>query len=519
MKQETIEALIRRGVIYRENKLNYQDKREHKSRENRDKLYKKFFNKVIPTLSYNGDDNLFNHWASYHKALPHNDVGIVKHSSYEQLLYAMKTGCSDDFDKIVLGTSDGRKLTNPQAVFSFDVIGCDTWKYSIPPAPSATSPEAAAEMVEVYAKALLRDVPFNDYNDNKYVKYVVRNMNQLVNFKGPKIYNKVTTQTLFRGNMPGDLNGNFISQFLILPVNNGAMTFEQKYVTRKIGNNYLTNMKDLINVQNGVNKSDNNFDKPRYIVTGRDLAEFVHVDHPYQAYLQAALILYNMGAPTNKNSPYNNINNQGPFITFGGADLFTLLGEVTRVALKAAWVQKWVINKRLRPEVFALRAETNRLGKTDYPIDKQLLDNDITKEILNMYGNVLLPAAYPEGSPTHPSYPAGHAVVAGACVTVLKAFFDNNFVIKNPKQVNHDGSALEDYNGKLTVAGELNKLANNVAIGRNIAGVHYRSDGDFGLLLGEQVAITVLSDLKNMCNEKMNKWTFYGFDGKIIYIK
>jgi len=31
----------------------------------------------------------------------------------------------------------------------------------------------------------------------------------------------------------------------------------------------------------------------------------------------------------------------------------------------------------------------------------------------------LLPMAFPEGSPIHPAYGAGHATVAGACVTIL----------------------------------------------------------------------------------------------------
>lgn len=519
MSNTFINALIKQGLIIRNNDIYDQRQRKSEAKRNKEYLNNKNLNKLLPNITYNGDHNFVNNWASFHKSLPHNELGLVIHTSFEQLLYALNTGNNDDFNKIVLGTFNGRKLANPQAAFAFDVIGCDTWVYYIPPAPSASSAEAAAEMVEVYAKALLRDIPFNDYNNNKYVKYIVDSINKLIDFKGPKINKKVTPQTLFRGNTPGDLDGNYISQFLLLPVKNGAMTFEQKYITRPIGTNYLTNMQDLIDVQNGVNKSDDNFDKHRYIVTGRDLAEFVHVDHPYQAYLQAAQILYSIGAPTNKKSPYNNINNQGPFVTFGAADLFTLLGEVTRVALKAAWVHKWLRNMRLRPEVMALRAETNRTEQTEYPIHEQLLNNNITKEILDKYGNVLLPAAYPEGSPTHPSYPAGHATIAGACVTILKAFFDNDFIIPNPKQVNCDGSALVDINEKLTVAGELNKLANNISIGRNIAGVHYRSDGEQGMLLGQQVAIQVLSDLKNLCNEKMYEWSFYGFDGKIINVK
>jgi hypothetical protein len=40
-----------------------------------------------------------------------------------------------------------------------------------------------------------------------------------------------------------------------------------------------------------------------------------------------------------------------------------------------------------------------------------------------------------------------------------------------------------------TVGGELNKLAANVALGRDTAGVHWRSDGVEGLNLGEGVAV------------------------------
>ena len=44
-------------------------------------------------------------------------------------------------------------------------------------------------------------------------------------------------------------------------------------------------------------------------------------------------------------------------------------------------------------------------------------------------GTYLLPMEFAEGSPIHPSYGAGHATVAGACATVLKAFFPEDQVI------------------------------------------------------------------------------------------
>ena len=135
-------------------------------------------------------------------------------------------------------------------------------------------------------------------------------------------------------------------------------------------------------------------------------------------------------------------------------------------------------------------------------------------------GTWLLPLVFPEGSPTHPSYGAGHATVAGACVTLLKALFDEEFLIAHPVVPNAAGTHLQPYNGPpLAVGGELNKLASNVATGRNIAGVHWRSDARESLLLGERVAIEMLKDTLSLGPEDMGEGvSFTGFDGRTITV-
>lgn len=111
----------------------------------------------------------------------------------------------------------------------------------------------------------------------------------------------------------------------------------------------------------------------------------------------------------------------------------------------------------------------------------------------------------PEGSPTHPSYPAGHATIAGACVTVLKAYFDETYVIPG--------------SGGLTIGGELNKLASNIALGRNMAGVHWRADGDDGLVVGEKIAMTLLEDELRMVTESADiGFGLTTFDGNFVTI-
>ncbi len=122
----------------------------------------------------------------------------------------------------------------------------------------------------------------------------------------------------------------------------------------------------------------------------------------------------------------------------------------------------------------------------------------------------------------HPSYGAGHATVAGASVTILKALFDESFPVSNPVVPSADGQTLVPYTGadanQLTVGGELNKLAANVAIGRNLAGVHYRSDYAASLRLGEQVAISILRDQRATFRENFAGFKLTTFDGDKITI-
>jgi hypothetical protein len=109
--------------------------------------------------------------------------------------------------------------------------------------------------------------------------------------------------------------------------------------------------------------------------------------------------------------------------------------------------------------------------------------------------------------------------VAGACVTVLKAFFDESFVIPNPVEATPDGMGLAAYRGSdLTVGGELNKLASNVAFGRNFAGIHWRSDTSESLKLGEELAIRYLAEDRGCLNERMEGYSLTRFDGTTLTI-
>ena len=234
--------------------------------------------------------------------------------------------------------------------------------------------------------------------------------------------------------------------------------------------------------------------------------------------------------------PGNRDDHQQGFAHFGGPHILSLVTEVATRALKAVRFQKFNIHRRLRPEVLAARLskhkhldvkELNAMVDELQPmLDKVRSRNETDQDLRGC--NYLLPMAFCEGSPMHPAYGAGHATVAGACVTVLKAFFDSNHPLDaTMKGANYafvpckNGMELEAVkiqpNCELTVEGELNKLASNISIGRNWAGVHYFSDYIESLRMGEQIAIGILEEQKLMYGENFSM-TIPLFDGGTLRV-
>jgi len=97
---------------------------------------------------------------------------------------------------------------------------------------------------------------------------------------------------------------------------------------------------------------------------------------------------------------------------------------------------------------------------------------------------------------------------------VLKFFFDcgqkiRPLLTKAKRDVvmaSPDGLSLQTYMGTdrdtLDINGELAKLAHNVSFGHGIhAGIHWRSDTDTSILLGEAVALAFLRDRAQIYNE------------------
>lgn len=561
-----------------------------------------------------------------------------------------------------------RSWESPIAGHTFDLQGGDADQTMMPPAPAIATgdkgAELTAEMAEVYTAALLRDVPFSQWETDGKVDDAVATLEQLPFFSGTANLNAAGTKrrearfgphetqlskhNLLRGSTPGAQTGPYISQFMLLgsgepdsadptfgaasttksstdgltrsgrhvpPVMRGiemastedavrsageeegfirfgTQTIAQQFVPHQENVDHMSEWGMWLDVQNGANRKGR-FDlyltedrqpdgktQGRFITTPRDLATYVHFDALYQAYLNACLLLLGKQWPTDAGLP------EGPghptrdnFATFGGPHILTLVTEVATRALKAVRRQKYNVHLRSRPEALAaavslawvnddadksqLGGQKDALGEMATALDDSGLLTKIAdrNKVVNDfwasadwdidYGpgmdedtNALLPMAFPEGSPMHPAYGAGHATVAGACVTVLKAFFEmydigdkrGTFSIYDiiEQESGYSGKLPTDLFGEarsligaekdqfeaayqalftnepktlgtkldpvnlghtvLTTQGELDKLAANISIGRNFGGVHFYTDYYESLRMGERIAVSMLQE-------------------------
>ena len=483
----------------------------------------------------------------YSKGLPHDETTLVGDKfEIQKIQLAVDSGSQADFDSINLAGAS--KLASPQGSLSSELSGGDPEGITMDPPPALNSRQAAAEMAEVYLKNIMRDKPFIEYEDgSQEITDALAILNAFgADFKGPKDGVNVTAKTLFRGSSATCLVGGYVSQLYLNTVGVGNFSYEPVGPTD--AGSYGIRQDDYLAIQRGdipvaQEKTNTGAEEGKYMFNGRQLGSTVHIDLVFQHFYEAAAVLLNAKASVGtqiKVGPKEGNFLGGPVLTT------TMIAEVSRHALRAAWVQKWRKHLRLRPEAMAGRIVAEMEG--DLPAGTVHSDifsiqdtggNSIV-DLVRAHNRVTvanpdtgdlgddkpwLPLQYAEGSPTHPAYPAGHATIAGACATILKIMFAETGTLWSTlnlgeKQATADGSDITDYMGSdvgmTTIHGEIDKLAHNVALGRDFAGVHYRSDSE--LALGEKVAIQYYKDQKALFNEEVDLVEFVGFDGEIIRV-
>jgi membrane-associated phospholipid phosphatase len=460
---------------------------------------------------------------AFSKTLPHDANGVADADAMKQFESATESGRIAEWEAIPV--KNEIRLVNPLAGYAWtnDPLAKDV--IELPPFPKLDSIELAEQALELYWMALLRDVPLWDYARSSLVR------DALAELRKTKLNADATPETLFRLNSPGERSGHYLSQFLWMTIPYGAHITYQKYRTIHRGVEFVTQREEYARIANGEWPAGiaNHYADDFYLRTGRDLGEYVHWDFSYQAYIDAAsIIIGNPHRPREslaRTNPYKTSRSMNGFVSFGAAFAHNAMGAVSDYAMRACWYEKWIRHRVLRPEAYGVLVDRVARGERaqSVGIHPMIAQSEAVKRVREKFGSALLPQAYPEASPAHPAYPSGHAAIAGACVTVLKALFDEKREIRFPIQPTRDGKDWEDLDRTLprpTVGGELNKLAANIAVGRNIAGIHWRSDAVEGLRLGESVALAWLRAERVKSVEGKQGW-LQGFEitdfaGKVV---
>lgn len=489
----------------------------------------------------NGDEDRFaNRIGNFHKTLPHDANGEVDPAAYDALLAATASGEFSDWEAVPGGPN---RLLNPVGGLAFNMSGPDSPAVGVNPPPSVDSAELAAQAAETYWMALCRDVPFADWHTSPLVQAAADSLSSFSGYTGPVDPNTgtVTPQVLFRSDYPGVLDGPMVSQFLLRSFFYDAIPVVPRMRVPAQGSDFMTAFNEWLNIQNGAIASPFPPLDPtaRFIRSPRDLGMTAQLDRIYSVYFRAWLILqafipFIAHPGLDPNHPYQNSSRQAAFATFGRAHITELLAEAGK-SERPTWYQKWQVHRFLRPEAYGGLVHRVLADGADYPVHEDLLnETDLMQRVFDANaarnaerglggGTYLLPQMFPVGGPNHPSFPAGHAITAGASVTTLKAFYNEDLPFPSPRKPSADGLSLEPYvvgvdGPELTIGGELNKLIHNLTHGRDMSGVHWRADGIEGNRQGEEVAIRFLREQKATYPEPFDGFTLTKLDGTQIVV-
>src|SRR5829696_5105959 len=366
------------------------------------------------------------------RALPHNARGEVEQAAWQAMFDACQSGDPANFEKIPLGGT--RRLGNPVGPLAVSLAGVTPTQIAIPAAPALASAERAAEAVEVYWQALLRDVPFSEYRDgagHPGVLAAAAELNRLPGFRGATAEGRVTPGTLFRGGVlyfdpvdpkgravtpPGVLDGPMVSQFLLRDVPFGAQWISARIRPATSDSEFLTEQEEWLRAQNGQSVSGRPRFEPtqRYIMNGRDLAELVR--QGLTSPIALSLLLATPSAdedsryggmfpaaqpPLSPAHPYRRLRTQSAGGgSFGPSHLQAILAQGINCAPRAAYWQKWFVHRTLRPEAYGgLAHQRLANGVTENPLHDDFLQSEALDRTRAKQGSYLLSQTFPDGSP------------------------------------------------------------------------------------------------------------------------
>lgn len=398
---------------------------------------------------------------AYTKGFPHLETLLVNPKSFQTFLQALSYADVELLQEIQLGGK--RRLDTPSTLFSFDQFG--VLKASIPLAPhvSMKSPLFTTELTDLYNISELRDVPFPfvSVEGIDFEKRYLRNMTEI--------------------------GGDPISSFFYNDIPLGPKSVKQTYIFYAPGIDYLKTRPETIDIQNGAIPltAGTYLSIEKYITTLRDGATFVQDMDVLQFFTNIVYWLESQNAPLNPLSPFRTgvIFTENSTVLGGHNDVIYVMTSVARNVISSVWYNKWKY-LRPRPEEVGVLLDQSKLIGTETPFISP--SQEVLAPIYAKQGNWLLTQVYPGGAPLNPSYPSAHAALAGALVTVIKAYYDESFLFEGliPSP---DGLSVSKSGKTTSLGAELNKAAYNIGAFQVGAGIHYNSDLTYSF--GQEVAL------------------------------
>jgi hypothetical protein len=409
------------------------------------------------------------------------------------------------FGAVRLKSTGGMKPVNPRA----GTLPQSALLDALPPFPADDSATTAAELIQcAMATAWLADVPLRD------LRTTIQAAGNPLEGLEAELGAPVRPASAFRLVDQGGDKSPMISQFLLRPFEAGSLAVDMRH--RLDVGHYGYRPEALAALLNG-KPIESQVTSPRthYIHSLRALAASMRQDPPYLYGLLASCLLDSLRV--RRSDLFPTLPKEAPFVFYGGQlDAQCLLVQAVRQAMSlVCWAQKWEkgSERRSRPE--ELLANPERLHPLWAERGAPLLAR-------HGFGSHL-PMFAASGSPIHPSFVSGHAVIGGAVATGLNAIYRDGPWPVGMVQANDTGMELVPANATApTIHGEARKLGENYGMGRVVGGLHYLSDVRQGLLLGQRVAEQVLREAKAEAHalglEEWGSISFEGYDGTVVSI-
>ena len=159
--------------------------------------------------------------------------------------------------------------------------------------PPITSMQAAFDMLIVYVRSLTRDIPFNDWKNNKSILSYIHDLNDILKIYGNDINTygflydgQIVPETFLKGNFVDENKGFFWNQFQMIPsltgitnqINIQTFISEQDCYSSVSKQGYIDQQNGKIGFSKTFINSNKRNNTPEIIYRPRSIIGFVHND-------------------------------------------------------------------------------------------------------------------------------------------------------------------------------------------------------------------------------------------------